>query len=197
MNDPTPFVAAVALSVSVGWIVRWTFDRRDLNYWRGLVTEYKDKLHNATPIEVARQIEQLKTEIAHLQAAQWRTITDDQRRRFASAVAKLDNKPALSVRFFTGNIDPECDAYARRLSQMFMDNGLSSGGGGGFPEYAAAANQGVLLVVANPQNLTEDARIIHELLTTADIKHRIAKDARADSLSEWCFVVVGSASETE
>jgi hypothetical protein len=181
---PVPFVAMALFALGLGWWARKAWDQRHLALWKDLAT-------NAGPIEVADRIEQIKAALVELQSARGRIITLSQKKRFADAVSKLSKKTELPVHFHVINFDPECENYARNLAQLFEDNGFSVSAG---PRQRPniPSNRGILLVVADPNNLTQDARVVASLLTKIGIDYRIIGDPARIPHPQVFSIVVGS-----
>ena len=175
-----PFVAIGMLGLSAGWFARKAWDHRRLTLWQDLVA-------NAPR---SSGVEQLKTAVSLLQKTARRTITEDQKQRFASTAMRLA-KPPPEIQIFTLDPDRECKGYAGWLGQLFRDNGLTASAGGTIFEYAPPTDRGLLLVVPYPDNLSAQARTIKTLLDEAGIKYEIAHNPRPNPHPDWVFLGVG------
>jgi len=125
---PVPFLSVGALALVTGWLFRKSWDRDSVEHWRGLVAEYKDKLHDATPIEVANKIIQLEMEVAALKGdvsrqAQ-RVLAADQRK---ALIECLQQSQTFTLQYRVRPDDSEAIQYVMQFIATLYDVGKSLG----------------------------------------------------------------------
>ena len=168
---PVPFLSVGALALVTGWLFRKSWDRDNVEHWRGLVAEYKDKLNNDTPIEVAARIDQLKEEVAHLQRSVWRSVSARQRDKFQRAASVIEDKSRIYFSIYCETIEAEAEAFGRDLMELFRSNGFTVGFSHvqGMPLVTASLS----LIVQNRDQMPEGAKELSDLLRESEIDHEI------------------------
>jgi hypothetical protein len=146
-----------------------------------LLTFWRDLVANAGPVEIS----ELKIAVSQIRAGQWRIVTIEQREKFASRIY-AHKSIGIQINFYTISIDLEQEGYARSLAQMFRDNGIPSTRGVIDPRtFAPVSRSGLDLVVQDPNNLSDEIKVIHDALEYAEIKHSLSRAQSGLS----CFIV--------
>ena len=148
-----------------------------------LPTEFKDKIRH------------LEESLLEMRERAPRTITDQQRTRFRKAIEGVTLTQTVGI--YSNSLDLECEGYGRLLIQMFRDSGWNAGGGVMVQE-ALPSNEGLLLVVANPENLTPDQQKVSKALSESGLTHKVVKSLRnLPPNAEQFYLLVGSEKHAE
>jgi hypothetical protein len=179
VSAPVPFLATQLLGFTAGWLAIGRFQRERMKHWQELVSEYKDKLNNASPAEVASRISNLENDLAKTKTALagfGRRVTPKQRSDFAIAAATI-SRTGFATIITTDEFNPEADAYAKQLADLFRSNGFNCR----FGHYQMADELFELplaVVVLDPENLPPNAEIGVKLFSEIGVEYQIVKEPR-------------------
>lgn len=176
-----PFLSVGVFALVAGWLARKNWDRAYVEYWGSLVAEYKDKLNDASPIEVAARIDQLKQEVAHLQRNVWRSVSARQREKFQHAALAIEDKSRIYFNIYCETIETEAEAFGRELMELFRNNGFTVGFSHvqGMPLVTASAS----LIVQDRNQMPVGAKELSSLLRESEIDLEIVSSPRESTYS--------------
>jgi hypothetical protein len=196
VSAPAPFIATLVLGFAAGWLGIGSLQRQRMKFWQKRVSEYKDKLNNASPTEVASRISSLENDLAKTKTALMefndRRITPIQRTKFPIISASV-SREEFSAFITCDPFNPEADVYAKQLMDLFRSNGFIRCTYGHYQVPKEFLEIPLALVVSDPAVLPPNAQIAIRLFDEIGIKYQVVRETRqlGNPQPNLFYIVVG------